>query len=64
MRIYEVTDTGHKAIKYIDDGSDEMRILNHIDTRGQASEDELEVVATRGQLRSLRNSKLIRVVTG
>ncbi|KKN45381.1 hypothetical protein LCGC14_0683670 [marine sediment metagenome] len=47
MRVYEVTDTGRKVIKNVNDGSEELRILNFIDGRGQATEDELEVAPSK-----------------
>ncbi len=63
MKVYEITDLGSKVLKNVSDGSKEIRILDFIDARGQASESELEVVATSGQLRSLKKSHLIREAT-
>lgn len=63
MKLYVLTAEGRKATKYVSDDSDGLRALNFIADRGEVSGDELETVATRGTIRSLKKGRLIKEVT-
>lgn len=65
VRVYTLTDTGRKVVTR-DAGStssDEMRVLNYLRDNKSATDDQLDVVAERWVVRSLKEHGLVKELT-
>ena len=63
MRVYGLTDIGRKVTKTTEGSSDEMRVLNYLRDNKTATEDQLDIVAERWVVRSLKRRGLVKELT-
>jgi len=63
MRVFTLTKLGRKVTSTRDSSDSELRILQYIRENKTATDDELDVVGERWQVRSLREHGLIKELT-
>lgn len=63
MRVYALTDLGKKITRNMDGDNEEMRVLNYLRDNKTATDDQLDVVAERWVVRSLKQRGLVKELT-
>ncbi len=63
MRVYALTDLGKRITRTMEGNTEEMRVLNYLRDNKTATDDQLDVVAERWVVRSLKRRGLIKELT-
>ena len=63
MKVFSLTKLGRQVARTKEGEGDELRVLQFIQSRGTATDDELEIVGGRHLIRRLKNNGLVRELT-